>query len=106
MKIKLTGVLVATLALMILPTGAKAFSDNKTTVVTNEEVASRELKKIAAEKRMTVTLPSNGSFAVYDEKGVCVNFTILSGNNKVKLPKNGTIVFAGAPNSEFAISMN
>ncbi len=55
---------------------------------------------------MTVALPSKSSFAVYDEQGVCVNFTVVSGNNKVKLPKNGTIVFAGAPNSEFAITLN
>ena len=36
MKNKLSGVLAATLALtMILPTGAKAFSSSKTTVVAN-----------------------------------------------------------------------
>ena len=64
------------------------------------------IPQAATDKRMTVTPPSNGSFAVYDEKGVCVNFTIVSGNNKVELPKNGTIVFAGAPKSEFAISVN
>ncbi|MEE3806504.1 serine hydrolase domain-containing protein [Lysinibacillus fusiformis] len=59
-----------------------------------------------AGKTMNVELSSNSSFAVYDEKGVCVNFTVVSGNNKVKLPKNGTVVFAGAPNSEFAITLN
>ena len=36
----------------------------------------------------------------YDENGG-VNFTVVSDNNKVKLPENGTVVFAGAPNSEF-----
>ena len=51
MKNKLTGVLATALAVtMILPTGAKAFSESKTTVVIGEEVASQELKKIAAEK--------------------------------------------------------
>ena len=51
MKNKLTGVLATALAVtMILPTGAKAFSESKTTVVNGEEVASQELKKIAAEK--------------------------------------------------------
>ncbi|MCZ2970880.1 hypothetical protein NYY93_28080, partial [Acinetobacter baumannii] len=50
MKNKLTGVLATALAVtMILPTGAKAFSESKTTVVTGEEVVSQELKKIAAE---------------------------------------------------------
>ncbi len=57
-------------------------------------------------KTMTVELPSGSSFAVYDENGVCVNFTVVSDNNKVKLPKNGTVVFAGAPNSEFTVALN
>ncbi|KOY16053.1 hypothetical protein, partial [Paenibacillus xylanivorans] len=59
----------------------------------------------AAGKTMTVKLPKNGAFAVYDEEGLCVNYTIVSGNNKVTLPKSGTIVFAGAPGSEFKITM-
>ncbi|TKI26821.1 serine hydrolase, partial [Bacillus mycoides] len=64
MKNKLTGVLAATLALtMILPTGAKAFSDGKTTVVSNAEVASQELKKIAAEKAALLT-KSHGTTSV------------------------------------------
>lgn len=64
MKNKLTGVLAAILALTtILPTGAKAFSDSKTTVVTIEEVASQELKKIAAEKAALLT-KSHGATSV------------------------------------------
>lgn len=56
MKIKLSGVLAATLALtMSLPTGVMAVSDNQTTVVVSQEVASRELKKIAAEKANLLT---------------------------------------------------
>jgi len=64
------------------------------------------IPQAAAGKTMIVALPVKSMFVVYDEKGVCVNFTVVSGNNKVKLPKNGTIVFAGAPNSEFAITLN
>ncbi|MEW9578995.1 serine hydrolase domain-containing protein [Bacillus toyonensis] len=79
---------------------------SKVTLEANGHAKWFTIPQAAAEKRMTVTLPSKGSFAVYDEKGVCANFSIVSGNNKVKLPKNGTIVFAGAPNSEFAISVN
>ncbi|PFN81766.1 serine hydrolase, partial [Bacillus thuringiensis] len=56
MKNKLTGVLATALAVtMILPTGVKAFSESETTVVTGEEVASQELKKIAAEKAELLT---------------------------------------------------
>ncbi len=51
MKIKLSGVLAATFALtMTLPTGAMASSSSKTPVVANQEVASEELEKIAADK--------------------------------------------------------
>jgi len=64
------------------------------------------IPQAAAGKTMTVALPSKSSYAVYDENGVCINFTVVSGNNKVKLPKNGTVVFAGEPNSEFAITLN
>ncbi|MRD38727.1 serine hydrolase [Bacillus thuringiensis] len=64
------------------------------------------IPQVAAGKTMTVELPPKSSFAVYDEKGVCVNFTVVSNNNKVKLPENGKIVFAGEPNSEFTIKLN
>lgn len=43
---------------------------------------------------MTVTLPAQGAFAVYDEQGAVVNYTVASGSNEV-LPANGTVVFAG-----------
>ncbi|HDR4839418.1 TPA: serine hydrolase, partial [Bacillus cereus] len=60
----------------------------------------------AAGKTMKVELPSGSSFSVYDENEVCVNFTVVSGNNKVKLPENGTVVFAGGPNTQFSIALN
>ncbi|MBZ4223145.1 beta-lactamase family protein [Bacillus wiedmannii] len=78
----------------------------KVTLQANGHAKWFTIPQAAAGKMMTVTLPSKGAFAVYDENGVCVNFTIVSGNNKVKLPKNGTVVIAGAPNSEFAITLN
>ncbi|MGF7047345.1 CubicO group peptidase (beta-lactamase class C family) [Paenibacillus sp. DS2015] len=54
-------------------------------------------------KKMTVAMPEQGAFAVYDEKGACMNYTIISGNNEVVLPENGTIVFAGMAGSSFSI---
>ncbi|TQR37342.1 serine hydrolase domain-containing protein [Brevibacillus brevis] len=60
----------------------------------------------AAGKTMTVKLPKKGSFAVYDEEGKYpLNYSIVSGNNKVTLPKNGTMVFTGTPGSEFQITI-
>ncbi|KOP70132.1 beta-lactamase [Lysinibacillus sp. FJAT-14745] len=83
-----------------------ASQSSKFTLQANGHAKWFTIPQAAAGKTMTVALPSKSSFAVYDEKGVCINFTVVSGNNKVKLPKNGTVVFAGAPNSEFAITLN
>ncbi|MEH7026887.1 serine hydrolase domain-containing protein [Bacillus wiedmannii] len=83
-----------------------ASQSTKVTLQANGHAKWFTIPQAAAGKMMTVTLPAKGAFAVYDENGVCVNFTIVSGNNKVKLPKNGTVVIAGAPNSEFAITLN
>ncbi|UPW81535.1 serine hydrolase [Lysinibacillus sp. Ag94] len=83
-----------------------ASQSSKVTLQANGHARWYTIPQVAAGKTMTVALPSKSSFAVYDEKGVSVNFTVVSGDNKVKLPKNGTVVFAGAPNSEFAITLN
>ncbi|WP_017688630.1 serine hydrolase domain-containing protein [Paenibacillus sp. PAMC 26794] len=56
-------------------------------------------------KVMTVEMPANGAFAVYDQKGVCINHTVVSGKNEVVLPENGRIVFAGDMDSKFEISL-
>ncbi|HDR7625205.1 TPA: beta-lactamase family protein [Bacillus mycoides] len=83
-----------------------AGQSSKVTLQANGHAKWFTIPQATAGKTMSVTLSSKSSFAVYDEKGVCVNFTVVSGNNKVKLPKNGSVVFAGAPNSEFAITLN
>ncbi|SCX56909.1 serine hydrolase domain-containing protein [Lysinibacillus fusiformis] len=59
----------------------------------------------AKEKIMTVKMPSNGSFAVYDQAGNCVNYTVVSGINEVLLPENGRVVFAGEVDAKFEISL-
>ncbi|MGN7412777.1 serine hydrolase domain-containing protein [Paenibacillus sp. SAF-068] len=56
-------------------------------------------------KIMTVNMPSNGAFAVYDQTGVCINYTVVSGENEIVLPGNGRIVFAGDVGSAFEISL-
>ncbi len=66
---------------------------SKVTLQSNGHAKWFTIPYAAERKTMTVELPSKSSFAVYDEKGVCVNFTVVSNNNKVKLPKerNGCI---------------
>lgn len=83
-----------------------AGKSSKVTLAANGHAKWFAIPHEATGKIMTVTLPSKSSFAVYDEKGVCINFSVVNGNNKVKLPNNGMVVFAGAPNSEFAITLN
>ncbi|MCL6658832.1 serine hydrolase domain-containing protein [Paenibacillus amylolyticus] len=56
-------------------------------------------------KVMTVKMPATGGFAVYDQKGICINHTVVSGQNEVVLPENGRIVFAGDVDSTFEISL-
>ncbi|PWW33509.1 MULTISPECIES: serine hydrolase domain-containing protein [Paenibacillus] len=56
-------------------------------------------------KVMTVKLPANGAFAIYDQNGICINHSVVSGKNVVVLPENGRIVFAGEAGSQFQISL-
>ncbi|MCG7410465.1 beta-lactamase family protein [Paenibacillus sp. ACRRX] len=56
-------------------------------------------------KTMTVKMPKNSSFAVYDQAGICINNTVVSGKDQVILPENGKIVFAGEVGSKFEISL-
>ncbi|MED3803656.1 serine hydrolase [Lysinibacillus xylanilyticus] len=84
----------------------EASQSSKVTLQANGHARWYTIPQAVVGKTMTVALPPKSSFAVYDGEGVCVNFTVVSGNNKVKLPKNGTVVFAGEPNSQFAITLN
>jgi len=53
---------------------------------------------------MTVNLPKNASFAVYDEES-CVYYSTVNGNQAVKLPENGKVVYIGeAPGDCFTIT--
>jgi len=58
-----------------------------------------------AGKTVKVNTPANGSFAVYDEKGTCVYFSVIGGDRTVELPAKGSVVFAGDPGSKFEISL-
>ncbi|WP_274653314.1 serine hydrolase domain-containing protein [Paenibacillus humicola] len=49
----------------------------------------------AAGKTMDVKMPKHASFAVYDDKGACVYYSIIGGGHQVTLPANGKLMFAG-----------
>ncbi|MNJ76605.1 hypothetical protein D3C77_739230 [compost metagenome] len=54
---------------------------------------------------MTVDIPEGGGFAVYDAKGIPVNFSIASMSNSVVLPEGGLIVFGGNAGEVFNINL-
>jgi hypothetical protein len=56
-------------------------------------------------KTMVVTLPKDAAYAVYDEDGVCVNFTTVSNNNTTVLPAKGKIALIGKAGDVFAIEL-
>lgn len=59
-----------------------------------------------AGKTMTVKLPPNGAFAVYDSSD-CIYFSTVSGNQPVILPAKGKIVFIGdLPGTRFYVTIH
>ncbi|OAB44743.1 serine hydrolase domain-containing protein [Paenibacillus glacialis] len=75
------------------------------TVQTDGNARWYSVPKAVVGKKMTVVMPEQGAFAVYDGKGTCVNYSLISGNNEVVLPENGTVVFAGKAGSSFSVSL-
>ena len=55
----------------------------------------------AAGKAMTVQVPENAGFWVYDGAGQLTASSVLWGDTTVTLPEGGTIVFAGDPGARF-----
>lgn len=76
---------------------------SKTTIQANGHATWYSIPASAAGKEMTVKMSSNSAFAVYDQAGVGINHTVVSGKNEIVLPENGTIVFAGEAGSSFGI---
>jgi len=65
-----------------------------------------KISDAAAGKTMTVDFKDGSGFAVYNEYGLPDEFNTATGNNKVILPKNGLIVFAGKPGDKFKIKLD
>lgn len=55
-------------------------------------------------KMLKVSVSSNGSFAVYDDMGTCLYFSVIGGKDQTTLPAGGTIVFAGDAGTKFEVS--
>ncbi|CUX62667.1 hypothetical protein BN3590_02752 [Clostridium sp. C105KSO15] len=55
----------------------------------------------AFNKILTVTVPENAVYIVYDANGKCVNNSYLSGEHVTTLPEGCTIAFVGNAGGEF-----
>ena len=58
----------------------------------------------AAGKTMTVQLPEDAGFWVYDAAGQVTASSVLWNDTSVVLPEDGVLVFAGAPGARFHLS--
>ncbi|MDQ0889740.1 hypothetical protein QFZ81_004828 [Paenibacillus sp. V4I9] len=59
----------------------------------------------SANRVMNVETPVSGGFAVYDAKGMVMNFSKASNNHSVVLPESGMIVFGGNEGDVFKINL-
>ena len=60
----------------------------------------------AAGKTMTVTVPENGGFCVYNADMTLAASSWIYGDTTVTLPEGGLIVFAGDPGARFTIALS
>lgn len=58
----------------------------------------------SAGKVVSVSVPKNAAFMVYDKNGAYVNNSYISNKKSVKLPKDGYIAFVGNANSKFTVT--
>lgn len=59
-----------------------------------------------AGKTLSVTLPEQGGFTVYDQTGAVAASSVAFGDTSVVLPENGWIVFAGETGMRFHLSVS
>lgn len=59
-----------------------------------------------AGKTMTVQMPEETGFAVFDGSGKCLTQSAASGGNTAKLPKGGIIVFCGEAGDRFSLHIS
>ncbi|MFT9639421.1 serine hydrolase domain-containing protein [Alcaligenes phenolicus] len=63
------------------------------------------LDEPTAQKTLTVNVPARSAYAVYDEEGGCIHYSLLDGTGPVSLPTKGHIVFAGSPTAVFELNI-
>ncbi|WP_353096043.1 serine hydrolase domain-containing protein [Tissierella praeacuta] len=64
-----------------------------------------KIPKELANKTLTVKMPKNAAYTIYNSEGNCINSSYISDENTTVLPEGGTIVFAGDIGSQFELSI-
>ncbi|WP_336760028.1 serine hydrolase domain-containing protein [Paenibacillus sp. USHLN196] len=76
-----------------------------TTIPANGQARWYAIDARSANKSITVDSPENGGYAVYDEKGEMVHFSVATNQQSTQLPKDGFIVFGGDAGDVFQIKL-
>ncbi|WP_068776861.1 serine hydrolase [Paenibacillus sp. FJAT-26967] len=74
-------------------------------IPSNGQAVWYKIDKKSANKVINVQAPASGGFAVYDAKGVLVNFSKVSSTHSAVLPEGGLIVFGGKAGDVFKMNM-
>ncbi len=82
-----------------------AGSRSRCTVLDNGEARWYLVGEDAAGRTMTVTLPEDGGFYVYDSALQLVAASHTYGDTQAVLPEGGVVVFAGDAGAQFGITM-
>ncbi|MEO2213293.1 serine hydrolase domain-containing protein [Paenibacillus amylolyticus] len=76
-----------------------------TTIPANGQARWYAIDARSGNKSITVDSPKTGGYAVYNDKGEMVDFSVATNPESTKLPKSGFIVFGGDAGDVFQIEL-
>jgi hypothetical protein len=76
-----------------------------TTIPANGQARWYAIDARSSNKSITVDSPKTGGYAVYNDKGEMVDFSVATNQESTKLPKSGFIVFGGDAGDVFQIEL-
>ncbi|MCG7381244.1 serine hydrolase domain-containing protein [Paenibacillus sp. ACRRY] len=77
----------------------------KTTIPASGQARWYAIDSRSANKSLTVDSPNGGGYAVYNEQGEVVHFSVATPQQSIVLPKEGFIVFGGEAGDVFKIHL-
>ncbi|WP_433753573.1 serine hydrolase domain-containing protein [Paenibacillus amylolyticus] len=76
-----------------------------TTIPANGQARWYAIDARSGNKSITVDSPKTGGYAVYNDKGEMVDFSVATNQESTKLPKSGFVVFGGDAGDVFQIEL-